>query len=72
MIGIEFVKDKTTKTPYPELVSNIMTKALKKHLILISCGIHFNVIRLAPALTISKEELSHGLDILCETINDYD
>jgi len=28
------------------------------------------VVRLAPPLTISDEELDHGLDVLCEALGD--
>jgi 4-aminobutyrate aminotransferase len=71
MIGIEFVKDKNTKTPFPEIINSLLKAALKKQLILISCGIHSNVIRLAPPLTISADDLKKGLKILCEVIYDY-
>ncbi len=71
MIGLELVKDKTSKTPYPEMVSTLLKKALEKKLIILSCGIHSNVIRLAPPLIISEEELLKGLSILCKCIHDY-
>ncbi len=71
MVGIEFVKNKQTKVPNTDIISYILHTALEKKLILISCGIHFNVIRLAPPLTISQNELSQGLTLLCEIINDY-
>lgn len=71
MIGIEFVKDKDSKTPYPEIIAPLLKAAFKKQLILISCGIHSNVIRLAPPLIISEKELKKGLEILCEVIYDY-
>ncbi|MBH38267.1 aspartate aminotransferase family protein [bacterium] len=71
MIGIECVKDKQTKEPYPDMVADILKKCLENHLIVLSCGIHSNVIRLAPPLIISQKELKHGLMILIEAIYDY-
>jgi 4-aminobutyrate aminotransferase / (S)-3-amino-2-methylpropionate transaminase / 5-aminovalerate transaminase len=42
-----------------------ITGAAREHgLVLLSCGIYGNVIRLLPPLTISDEELDRGLDIL--------
>ncbi len=71
MIGIEFVKNKQTKEPYPEIVSKLLQQALAKRLIILSCGVYSNVIRLAPPLIISQEELDKGLTLLLEIINDY-
>tara|TARA_B100000427_G_C15517684_1_gene598927 strand:+ start:2351 stop:3613 length:1263 start_codon:yes stop_codon:yes gene_type:complete len=71
MIGIECVKDKTTQEPYSDMVATILKQALEKKLIVLSCGIHNNVIRLAPPLIITKEELKQGLLILSEIIHDY-
>ncbi len=71
MIGIEFVLDKESKKPNTDIISYILSHALKKHLIVISCGMHSNVIRLAPPLIITEKELLHGLSILCEVIHDY-
>ena len=71
MIGLELVENKQNKAPFPKMLTDILQRALKKKLILISCGIHFNVIRLAPPLIITKKELETGLAILCELLNDY-
>jgi 4-aminobutyrate aminotransferase-like enzyme len=37
-------------------------------LLLLSCGLYGNVVRLLPALTISDEELDEGLAILADTL----
>jgi 4-aminobutyrate aminotransferase len=44
--------------------ARITTTARERGLVLLSCGIYGNVIRLLPPLTISDEELDRGLDIL--------
>jgi 4-aminobutyrate aminotransferase-like enzyme len=38
--------------------------ARKEGLLLLACGLHGNVIRLLPPLTITDEELTRGLTIL--------
>lgn len=68
MIGIEFVLDKTEKTPAPDLIQTVMTRSLDHNLLVVSCGLHNNVIRLMPALTISEDDLNKGLDILIDVI----
>ena len=44
--------------------TRITGAARERGLVLLSCGIYGNVIRLLPPLTISDEELDRGLDIL--------
>jgi 4-aminobutyrate aminotransferase len=62
MIGIEFVKT-NSGVPGPELVKKMMDDCLNQCLIILSCGIHRNVVRLMPPLVISEDELHKGLDI---------
>ena len=47
-----------------EATGRITTAARERGLVLLSCGIYGNVIRLLPPLTISDDELARGLDIL--------
>ena len=44
--------------------------AFEKGLILLSCGLYGNVIRLLPPLTATDEELERGLDLLEEALGD--
>jgi 4-aminobutyrate aminotransferase-like enzyme len=61
MIGLEFMQD---GAPAPRLVDRITTNALARGVLLLSCGVDGNVIRLIPPLTIPESELDAGLDIL--------
>jgi 4-aminobutyrate aminotransferase len=61
MIGLEFMED---GRPAPELVQRIIHAAVDRNLLLLSCGLDENVIRLIPPLTLTDEELTQGLDIL--------
>ncbi len=70
MIGIELVTDKVAKTPGVELVKTVLKKCLDQYLIVVSCGIEDNVIRLIPPLTITESELHKGLDILISVIHE--
>jgi 4-aminobutyrate aminotransferase len=66
MIGLEFVKDKKTKEPAVKERDTIVKEAFEKGLILLSCG--ESSIRIAPPLTINREDLEVGLEILRNTI----
>ncbi len=68
MIGVEFVQDTHTKIPAPAFMKHVMMECLKRGLIVISCGLHDNVIRLIPPLTIDEESLKKGLNIFTEVI----
>ncbi len=63
MIGIEFVKDKATKEPNPEIVNKIVTTACKHGLIIESAGVYNNVIRFLAPLVITDEQLNAGFEI---------
>ncbi|WP_394233333.1 4-aminobutyrate--2-oxoglutarate transaminase [Niallia oryzisoli] len=68
MCAIEFVKDPITKEPNKELVGEILAKAHQKGLIIMSAGLHGNIIRLLTPLVITEELLEEGFDVLEETI----
>jgi 4-aminobutyrate aminotransferase-like enzyme len=62
LIGLEFMDHQGG--PDRERVSQIKHLALESGLVVISCGLDDNVIRLLPPLTVSDAELTQGLDIL--------
>ena len=67
MLGIEFVKDRETKEPYPELVSRLIQIALQKGLMLENAGTYGNVIRFLAPLCITDTQLAKGLEIFEES-----
>jgi 4-aminobutyrate aminotransferase/(S)-3-amino-2-methylpropionate transaminase len=64
MLALEIVRDRATKTPAPEIVGAAVAAAREEGLLLLACGLHGNVIRLLPPLTISDTDLARGLEIL--------
>ncbi len=66
MIGVEFVMDKETKAPAAELRDRIADLAFERGLITLGCG--KSVIRVSPALNISKSEIDEGLKLFAEAI----
>jgi 4-aminobutyrate aminotransferase len=66
MIGVEFVKDRTTREPYPELVDRLTERAFRKGLLLLGAG--KSVIRVAPPLVLDEYDVDTGLSILDESL----
>jgi 4-aminobutyrate aminotransferase len=61
MIGIEFVKDKSTKEPNEAIRDMIEKYGFQYGLLLLGCG--KSTIRLAPPLCITKQEIDEGLEV---------
>ena len=59
MIGVEFVKARETKEPAKELTDRLVDLAYEHGLLTLSCG--KSVIRIAPPLAITKDEMDEGL-----------
>ena len=56
LLGLELVKDQISKEPDAQSTTKLMDLAKDQNLLIGKGGLHGNVIRIAPALTISKEE----------------
>ena len=64
MIGIELVKDRTTKEPAAEAAKEMVNRCLKNGLITLACGNYGNVIRTLMPLVITDEQLEQGLAVM--------
>ncbi len=67
MVAAEF-NTPDGKAPNPEMTNRVRQEALKRNLILLSCGVYGNVIRFLAPLTIEDEIFAEALDILEESI----
>ncbi|WP_313137084.1 4-aminobutyrate--2-oxoglutarate transaminase [Paracoccus jeotgali] len=54
--------------PNPDMANRVREQALKRNLILLTCGVYGNVIRFLAPLTIPDEVFSEALDILEDSI----
>lgn len=68
MLALEFVKDRRSKEPFPELVLEITKQALARGLIVIRAGLYSNCIRLLPPLDLADDLADEGLEVLRESI----
>jgi len=66
MLGVEFVKDRTTREPDVELRDRVEVASFERGLILLGCGA--NAIRWSPPLILSKENADVALEIFDEAI----
>ena len=66
MIGIELVKDKTTREPATAVRNRVEELAFERGLMVLGCG--ETTLRLCPPLIISEQEATVALDILEEAI----
>ena len=67
MIGIELVKDKTTREPVTALRNRVETLAFERGLMILGCG--ETSIRLCPPLIVNQYEATVALDILEEALS---
>ena len=64
VMGIEFVKDKQTKDPAPELIRPVIDRCAENGLIVGSVGMYGNVIRVAPPLVITEQQADESLAVM--------
>ena len=68
MVGIELVKDKTTKEHAPDECKELMELCKNKGLLLGKGGLFGNVIRIAPALSINKAQTDFMIKVIDESL----
>jgi 4-aminobutyrate aminotransferase/(S)-3-amino-2-methylpropionate transaminase len=70
MVALELVEPNKRHTPDAALAKRIVTRAAEKGLILLSCGVYGNVIRILVPLTASAALIAEGLDILDDVMRE--
>jgi 4-aminobutyrate aminotransferase len=63
MIGVEFVTDRTTREPDGAAADAVIARAVDAGLLLLSCGIHHQVIRWIPPLDVTVGEIEEALGL---------
>ena len=69
MMAIELVSDPKAKTPAAKETKDIKAIALKKGLLLLTCGTYDNVIRMHPSMVMPPETLEQAMDILEQSVD---
>ena len=64
MQGIELVTDRATKEPAPQAVAQVFEATRRLGLLIGKGGLYGNVLRIAPPLTASEEQVAEALEML--------
>jgi 4-aminobutyrate aminotransferase/(S)-3-amino-2-methylpropionate transaminase len=70
MLALELVEDRETKEPAAALAAAATAAARERGLVLLSCGLYGNVVRILVPLVISDDDLGRGVEILEEALVD--
>ena len=70
MLGIEFVKDKATKEPAPELATSVRTLCHRRGLLIEFGGHYSNVARFLPPLILTEKLAKKGIAILADSVRE--
>jgi 4-aminobutyrate aminotransferase / (S)-3-amino-2-methylpropionate transaminase / 5-aminovalerate transaminase len=68
MLAVELVEDRATKAPAGDLAAATVARARERGLVLLSCGLYGNVVRILVPLVIADDDLERGLEILEESL----
>ncbi len=68
VLGLEFVKDKETKEPAPDLTRRVIDESAQNGVLVGKVGIFGNVIRVGPPLVMNEDEALESLDIMEKVI----
>jgi 2,2-dialkylglycine decarboxylase (pyruvate) len=70
LMGVEVVKDRHSKEPYPDLAGRVMKRCLELGLSTSIVRGTWGVFRIAPPLTITDEEIDLGLEMFAQALKD--
>lgn len=70
MVGMEFVKDRTTREPAGELVHDLVQRAFRQGLLLLGAG--KSTLRLAPPLVLDQNDVDTAMDMIDTCLAELD
>ena len=68
MLAVEYVEDRQTKRPAPQIATRVAEEAAARGLLLLKAGIHSNCNRVLCPLVIADEELEEALGVWEESL----
>ncbi len=68
MIGVEFVRDRTTREPDGTLPDRLSAACADRGLLVLTCGSQHEVVRWIPPLDVSAAEISEAVEIFGESL----
>ncbi len=70
MVGVEIVKDRASRTPFPEARNRIIQRCFEKGLLLVGAG--KNVVRFLPALVVTDQQIDQAAALFTEAVVEID
>lgn len=70
MVAMEFVRDRRTKEPAPDLVTRILRRALEGGVLLLRAGVYGNVIRVLVPFVITDAQLEEALRVIRRAVRE--
>jgi 4-aminobutyrate aminotransferase len=70
MIGVEFVKDRATREPAPDLLRRLVLTAFQRGLLLLGAG--KSTLRLAPPLVVDESDVDTALAVVDGILGELD
>jgi 4-aminobutyrate aminotransferase-like enzyme len=68
MVGVEFVKDRGTREPAPELVQRLVRDSFERGLLLLGAG--KSTLRLAPPLVVGERDVDTALAMIDDRLGE--
>ena len=68
MIGVEFVKDRTSREPAPDIPHQLVERAFRKGLLVLGAG--KSALRLAPPLVVDEYDVDTALRLIDECLGE--
>ena len=72
MLGVEFVKDKASKQPAPEIAARVRTLCHQRGVLIEIGGHYFNAARFLPPLVVTEELAAKGVEIFSDSVRDVE
>ena len=66
MVGVELVTDRATREPATRAAAEVVTRAGRRGVIVVKCGVYGNTLRMLVPLVITDDQLNEALDILSQ------
>jgi diaminobutyrate-2-oxoglutarate transaminase len=72
MLGVEFVADRSTKEPAPEMAARVRTLCHQRGVLIEIGGHYFNVARFLPPLVVSEELARKGIEVFADAVREVE
>jgi 4-aminobutyrate aminotransferase len=68
MVGVEFVRDRSTREPDGDLATALVARSAELGLLVLSCGLAHQVVRWIPPIDVTSAEISEAVEIFGEAL----